>query len=248
MKNMTMKTRKAMVAFLMATTMVSATAAPALADTVTAKVSIKTTGLSGSQKGSGDIVSERSVTVTKDGSVTAFDVLKAVSGATAEGKTETINDVTYHYQGILSWYNTKYGNYIPAVKMTGHENTSKGKVFGDNGTANNDEDSIAKDRGSYFKLNDLTTTETTDMGVAAGSTWNNTVHKTGWLSEKDYNNYSGWITIIDGSTDNAGVDTILTDTKEHTVCLNYSMMMGLDLGFSSYVQKGNDWVQVEAWK
>lgn len=245
MKNMTMKTRKAMVAFLMATTMVSATAAPALADTATVKVSIKTTGLSGNKSGSEDIVSERSVTVTKDGSVTALDALKAVSGATAEGNTETINDVTYHYQGILSWYNTQYGNYIPAVKMTGHENTLVGKVFGDNGTANDDKDSIADDRGEYFKLSKLTTTETTDMGVAAGSTWNNTVHKAGWLSEKDYNNYSGWMCIINNSTYNDGVDTVVNNGD--TICLDYSMMMGLDLGFDSYVQKGNEWIQVKAW-
>lgn len=43
------------------------------------------------------------------------------------------------------------------------------------------------------------------------------------------------MTIIDGNTDNLGVDTVLSDTKEHTVCLDFSMMMGLDLGFSSYV-------------
>lgn len=45
------------------------------------------------------------------------------------------------------------------------------------------------------------------------------------------------MTIIDGNTDNLGVDTVLSDTKEHTVCLDFSMMMGLDLGFSSYVQQ-----------
>ena len=42
---MNMKVRKSVIAFLMATTMVGSTAVPAMADTVTAKVSIKTTGL-----------------------------------------------------------------------------------------------------------------------------------------------------------------------------------------------------------
>lgn len=44
---MNMKVRKSVIAFLMATTMVGSTAVPAMADTVTAKVSIKTTGLTG---------------------------------------------------------------------------------------------------------------------------------------------------------------------------------------------------------
>ena len=56
------------------------------------------------------------------------------------------------------------------------------------------------------------------------------------------------MTIIDGNTDNLGVDTVLSDTKEHTVCLDFSMMMGLDLGFSSYVQQGDQWIQVPGWK
>ena len=56
------------------------------------------------------------------------------------------------------------------------------------------------------------------------------------------------MTIIDGNTDNLGVDTVLSDTKEHTVCLDFSMMMGLDLGFSSYVQHGDQWIQVPGWK
>ena len=35
-----------------------------------------------------------------------------------------------------------------------------------------------------FKLSDLNTTETESMKVTKNSTWNNTVHKTDWLSEE----------------------------------------------------------------
>ena len=112
---MNMKVRKSVIAFLMATTMVGSTAVPAMADTVTAKVSIKTTGLTGKNSASPDIVPEKVVTVTNsNGSVTALDVLKAVSGSDTETK-ETLNGKTYHYQGVLSWYDGQYGNYIPAV-------------------------------------------------------------------------------------------------------------------------------------
>ena len=195
-----------------------------------------------------DADAEKVVTVTNtNGSVTALDVLKAVSGSDTETK-ETLNGKTYHYQGVLSWCDSQYGNYIPAVKMENHANSDLGKVFADDGTANKTANSLANGREKYFKLSDLNTTETESMKVTKNSTWNNTVHKTDWLSEKDYNNYSGWMTIIDGNTDNLGVDTVLSDTKEHTVCLDFSMMMGLDLGFSSYVQQGDQWIQVPGWK
>lgn len=91
---MNMKVRKSVIAFLMATTMVGSTAVPAMADTVTAKVSIKTTGLTGKKSASPDIVPEKVVTVTNsNGSVTALDVLKAVSGSDTETK-ETLNGKT----------------------------------------------------------------------------------------------------------------------------------------------------------
>ena len=130
---MNMKVRKSVIAFLMATTMVGSTAVPAMADTVTAKVSIKTTGLTGKKSASPDIVPEKVVTVTNsNGSVTALDVLKAVSGSDTETK-ETLNGKTYHYQGVLSWCDSQYGNYIPAVKMENHANSDLGKVFADDG-------------------------------------------------------------------------------------------------------------------
>ena len=47
------------------------------------------------------------------------------------------------------------------------------------------------------------------MKVRKNSTWNNTVHQEGWLSEKDYNNYSGWMCEINKSTNNGGVDTVV---------------------------------------
>lgn len=72
---------------------------------------------------------EKVVTVTNsNGSVTALDVLKAVSGSDTETK-ETLNGKTYHYQGVLSWYDSQYGNYIPAVKMENHANSDLGKYL-----------------------------------------------------------------------------------------------------------------------
>ena len=114
---MNMKVRKSVIAFLMATTMVGSTAVPAMADTVTAKVSIKTTGLTGKKSASPDIVPEKVVTVTNsNGSVTALDVLKAVSGSDTETK-ETLNGKTYHYQGVLSWCDSQYGNYLSLIHI-----------------------------------------------------------------------------------------------------------------------------------
>ena len=100
---------------------------------------------------------EKVVTVTNsNGSVTALDVLKAVSGSDTETK-ETLNGKTYHYQGVLSWYDSQYGNYIPAVKMENHANSDLGKVFADDGTANKTANSLANGRGKYFKLSNLNT-------------------------------------------------------------------------------------------
>ena len=57
-----------------------------MADTVTAKVSIKTTGLTG-KKVRHQTLCQKVVTVTNsNGSVTALDVLKAVSGSDTETK------------------------------------------------------------------------------------------------------------------------------------------------------------------
>ena len=69
-----------------------------------------------------------------------------------------------------------------------------------------------------------------------------------YLSEKDYNDYSGWMCVIDNSTYNNGVDTVLSDGKDHTLTLDFSMMMGLDLGFDSYVKAADGtWVPVSGW-
>ncbi|URW86544.1 hypothetical protein M5E86_02225 [Blautia wexlerae] len=86
------------------------------------------------------------------------------------------------------------------------------------------------------------------MKVTENSTWNNTVHFANYLSEKDYNDYSGWMCVIDNSTYNNGVDTVLSDGKDHTLTLDFSMMMGLDLGFDSYVKAADGtWVPVSGW-
>ena len=93
----------------------------------------------------------------------------------------------------------------------------------------------------------LEDTEVNYMKVRKNSTWNNTVHQEGWLSEKDYNNYSGWMCEINKSTNNGGVDTVVKNGD--TICLDYSMMMGLDLGYDSYVENSDGkWVPVSGWK
>ena len=56
------------------------------------------------------------------------------------------------------------------------------------------------------------------------------------------------MTIIDGSTLNNGVNTVLSGT--HTLCMDYTMMTSLDQGFDSYVKNLNSdqWVAVPAWE
>ena len=250
MKNMTMKTRKAMVAFLMATTMVSATAAPALAGEVT--VNIKATGLKGNNSTTDYTIEQDKVTIADTGNVTAMDVLLQVAG---EGQKETLTRVidteknttrTYYRQGLFEWYKSEYGNYISAIKLEGHNNGVNGKVFSDYGKAGTG--TLAAGRGDYFKLDKLKETETKYMGLKTNGSWNNTVHFADYLSEKDYNNYSGWMCVIDGSTYNNGVDTVLSDGKNHTLTMDFSMMMGLDQGFDSYVENTDkEWVPVKAW-
>ncbi len=247
---MNMKVRKSVIAFLMATTMVGSTAVPAMAATANVTVSIKATGLTGDNAKDAEnyIVAPKTLNVTtKTDTVTALDALKAISGASSESDTNTVGTTTYHYQGILCWYNTKYGNYIPAIKLDNHNNSDKGKFFADNGTVNETKNSIAGNRGNYLWSKQLKETEVNDMEVSENSTWNNTVHKEGWLSEKDYNNYSGWMCEINKSTNNGGVDTVVKNGD--TICLDYSMMMGLDLGYDSYVENSEGkWVPVSGWK
>ena len=109
---MNMKVRKSVIAFLMATTMVGSTAVPAMAATANVTVSIKATGLTGDNAKDAEnyIVAPKTLNVTtKTDTVTALDALKAISGASSESDTNTVGTTTYHYQGILCWYNTKYG-------------------------------------------------------------------------------------------------------------------------------------------
>ena len=240
---MNMKVRKSVIAFLMATTMEGSTAVPAMADTATVTVSIKTTGLTGAlQKTADYILPETSITVSKDGDakVTAMDaLLQAVGEGTQVDVTRNINgtDRTYHRKGSLEWYKSQYGNYISAIKKDGHTNTNK--YFKDNGASN------SRTRGDYFKLEKLTDTEKA-LGLAENSTWNNTVHFENYISEKDYNNYSGWMCIINNASPYDGVDSVVSTGDK--ICMDFSMMMGLDQGQDSYMQNSNgDWVQVKAW-
>lgn len=249
---MNMKVRKSVIAFLMATTMVGSTAIPAMAGEITVK--IQATGLQGKNSTSVDTILSDAIDIADTGSVTAMDVLKELA-APGEGTPDTDVRVidekgtkrTYYRKGLLEWYESKYGNYISAIKLNGHNNSEVGKFFADNGAASTS--ALAANRGEYFKHNKLNATEEDYMGVEKDSTWNNTVHFANYLSEKDYNNYSGWMCVIDNSTYNDGVDTVLSDGKDHTLVMDFSMMMGLDLGYSSYVENtDHEWVPVPGWK
>lgn len=239
---MNMKVRKSVIAFLMATTMVGSTAVPAMADTATVNVSIKTTGLTGKNQSTANyILPATSVTVSKEGDakVTAMDALLQVAGeGSREDITRNINGTnrTYHRQGLLEWYKSQYGNYISAIKLDGHNNSNK--YFNNNGSD--------ASHGDYFKLAKLNMTEKR-LGLNTNSTWNNTVHFENYLSEKDYNNYSGWMCLINNESPYTGVDTVLKDGD--VLVMDYSMMMGLDLGLDSYMENADgEWVQVSGWK
>ena len=94
---MNMKVRKSVIAFLMATTMVGSTAVPAMAATANVTVSIKATGLTGSNAKNDEnyIVSPKSLEVTTaTDTVTALDALKAISGASSEESTKTVGTRT----------------------------------------------------------------------------------------------------------------------------------------------------------
>ena len=252
---MNMKVRKSVIAFLMATTMVGSTAVPATAGTATVDVCIKATGVTGDKQDDIEYILplKKGVTITKTGDVTAMDVLMEVAGqGDLPDQTRVVDNETrvYHRQGLLEWYESKWGKYISAVRVEGHSNTNR--YFGNNGSESSAP--IAKyngkSRGNYFKLDNVSATETNPkyIGGTKDCTWNNQVHYENYLSEKDYNDYSGWMTIIDGSTLNNGVNTVLSGT--HTLCLDYTMMTSLDQGFDSYVKNLNSdqWVAVPAWE
>lgn len=250
---MNMKVRKSVIAFLMATTMVGSTAVPAMAGQITVK--IQTTGLKGVASKDADTIYSGGLEIADTGNVTAMDVLTELvaSGNEELKKDDRVIDEeghkrTYYRKGLLEWYKSEYGNYISAIKLNGHNNSAVGKFFGDNGTEAANTSVFAANRGKYFKISELNDTEDNYMGVDINSTWNNTVHFANYLSEKDYNNYSGWMCVIDNSTYNNGVDTVLSDGKDHTLVMDFSMMMGLDLGYNSYVENtDHEWVPVPGW-
>ena len=104
---MNMKVRKSVIAFLMATTMVGSTAVPAMANSATVDVYIKTTGLTGKNMTAPEyILTEPKVTVSKDGDaeVTAMDALLQVAGQGAQKNfTRNVNgtDRTFCYK--ITW-------------------------------------------------------------------------------------------------------------------------------------------------
>lgn len=246
MKNSKMKLTKRIMALLIAVMMVVAMCVPAFAsettdkNTFTLPVSIQT------QVMNGKVI--RAADVTLNEGDTALDALKKLYPAETETK-ETISGVEYHYLGDLKWYQTSYtfdgvtytSNYIPAIKMPGHSQNNR--FFGDNGTISSDPIAL---KGKYKYLSKLNATET-KLGLAKNSTFNNQIHATDWLSEKDYNNYSGWMLLINGNTNNNGVDTVLTKDSG-SVCLAFSMMTGLDLGQTGYIKNSEGkWTQVNPW-
>lgn len=52
--------------------------------------------------------------------------------------------------------------------------------------------------------------------------------------------------IINNASPYDGVDSVVSTGDK--ICMDFSMMMGLDQGQDSYMQNSNgDWVQVKAW-
>ncbi|SFB41300.1 Uncharacterized protein YycO, partial [Acetitomaculum ruminis DSM 5522] len=178
---------------------------------------------------------------------TALDALKAVSGAdTASGPDAK----GYYTQGILKWSSTQWGNYISAVKVDGHSNTNK--FFGDNGTEST-WDVASQD--SYACLGRLNGLEKKLYGKF-NVTFNNTVNEVGYLSEKDYNKYSGWMVLINGEARNGFVrtgDIVFNEASTvlengDKVDLNFTMFMGLDLGQDGMVEDAQElWIPAHAW-
>ena len=241
MKNLKMKLTKRIMALLMAVMMVVTMSVPALAaESFTLPVSIQTKVMNGK------VI--RSADVTLNEGDTALEALKKLYPAETE-TTETVSGVKYHYLGDLKWYQSSYtfdgvtytSNYIPAIKMTDHSQNNR--FFGDNGVASTDP--IAS-KLEYDYLGLLNITEES-LGLNANSTFNNKVHSNNWLSEKDYNDYSGWMLLINGNTNNNGVDTVLTKDSG-SVRLAFSMATGLDLGQTGYMKNSKgEWTPVDPW-
>ncbi len=202
--------------------------------TITVSVKIRTTALNGA------VLAQNSSVTLPQGS-TALDALKVVAGGTESSYTS--GGITYYSKGILKWRSSQYGNYAYAVAVSGHGANTNNKYFLNNGAANTNWTTAS--HYEYEYLQDLNGTESA-LGYTVNSTFNNNIHENDYLSEFDYNNYSGWMMIINGNTNNIGVDTVLTNNA--TVDLNFSMMMGLDLGQASWMEKPNhEWVQRNAW-
>lgn len=248
MKNLKMKLTKRIMALLMAVRMVVTMSVPALQQNQQTKVSLNYRCPFRSEVMNGQIIAKGEVTL-KEGD-TALDALKKLyPNESVTTETDPTTNIKYNYLGDLKWYQTSYtfdgvtytSNYVPAVKMSGHSQNNR--FFGDNGVASTD--SIAS-KTAYKYLASLNKTEK-KLGLVLNSTFNNQVHNAGWLSEKDYNDYSGWMLLINGNTNNNGVDTVLTKDSG-SVCLAFSMATGLDLGQTGYMKNNKgEWTQVNPW-
>lgn len=233
--------KKKVVAILTGGMMIVSMCVPTLAadgttNTITVNVAIKRSAL-----GVADIVSPHAVTLP-EGS-TALDALKIADGSTTQGDDVTIGGKTYHHQGKIYWAMSEYGiNYIPFVDDAGHTTTNR--YFEENGTDSSD--SIASGQ-AYTYLDKLNETEI-NLEWDVNDTWNNAIHNANKLSELDYNNYSGWMLKIGDGKEAPyyGVDTVLNNGD--IVVLDFSMMMGLDVGLNGYVKsQTGKWVYQTAW-
>ncbi|SFB36153.1 hypothetical protein SAMN05216249_12527 [Acetitomaculum ruminis DSM 5522] len=230
-----------MLAFVMAFTLYLPAAAeeqqptePVTQNTITVSVKVRTTALN-----------EKTLTsnekVTLPAGSTALDAIRAVYGG-LHLKTTVKDGVTYYEDGMLKWHTSQWGNYLTAVKVPGHSNTNK--YFGDNGTPSTWHISSGEGYKFIGNLNDLEDDLYGEGNI--NSTFTNKVNENGYLSEKDYNKYAGWMIIINKSTDNLGCDQVLKNNDK--VDLNFTMFMGFDLGQKSWAENAQgQWVEKPAW-
>lgn len=126
---------------------------------------------------------------------------------------------------------TSYGNYVTGIADSG--NTSATKY-------------ITSTTPSLSEYKYAGKVASTDSKLGVSNSWNGTVNKDGWLSEKDYNRNTGWMISVDNTEAYNGVDTTLKDGD--VVRMEYTLYGGCDDGWTGYIENSSsNWVSVNAF-